>query len=117
MRLDNSNSVSIVDNDRKNEYVSTFGNEGTYIPKPLGKRVYLEIENQTKSGIFLGASRHQDAPMIKKCVKRAGDCLFAKEDTYYLVNMMNRPELVWGPNGTVYFMVWEHDLISVYEPA
>jgi hypothetical protein len=114
MPLDNSNEITLVDNDRKNHYEGTFGTD-RYVPKPLGKRVYLEMEGTRKSGIIMASSRHQDAPQIKKCVKVSADCVVAKPDTYYLVNMNNRPEVVYGPDKIGYFMVWEHDLVTEYE--
>lgn len=110
---DNGNDLVLVDNDRKDQYQATFGKKKFY-PTPLAKRVFLEMETKSTSGIILAQTRHQDAPQIKKVTHVAPDCLFVKADGYYLVNMNNRPEVVYGPDGIAYFMVFEHDVTVKY---
>lgn len=110
---DNGNDLVLVDNDRKDQYQATFGKKKFY-PKPLAKRVFLEMETKSTSGIILAQTRHQDAPQIKKVTHVAPDCLAVTAGKYYLVNMNNRPEVVYGPEGIAYFMVFEHDVTVEY---
>lgn len=102
------------DNDRSNIYEIYFKKDKTRIPKPLHKRVLLEIPTQTASGILITESRHKDTPEIRKVIAAADDCLWVKEGDLVIISMMNRPEIVYGADGMAYFMIFEHDCTVKY---
>lgn len=103
------------ENDRTNTYDIVFEGDNSYIPYPLHKKVLLEIKERTLSGISIVESRHKDTPEIRKVVRAAKDCTWVKDGDYVLAAMMNRPEVVYGPDGIAYFMIYEHDCLVKYE--
>ena len=102
------------ENDRANTYDPVFP-DNDFIPVPLHKKVLLEITQKSTSGITIVESRHKDTPEIRKVVKVADDCIWVKTGDYVLAAMTNRPEVVYGPNGVAYFMIYEHDCTVRYD--
>lgn len=106
--------TTLNENDRVNTYDTVFEGDNSRIPIPLHKKVLLEIPDRSKSGITIVESRHKDTPEIRKVVRAAKDCAWVQDGDYVLCAMVNRPEVVYGPNGIAYFMIYEHDCLVKY---
>lgn len=100
-------------NARGNTYKSVFKDDNNYIPVPLGKYVLLYFDESKY--LLMVESRDKDSPEIKKVYKVGDTVTTCKSGDYVLVNMHNRPEVVYGANEEMFFMVFEHDITVRYD--